>query len=215
MSSNFSIFKIGVGPSSSHTLGPMLAGNLFCTKIINRLSEIQRIVITFYGSLSLTSRGHLSDKAVIWGLNGLQAKDLDAEIQDTSIHKVLQEHTITLCGQKDIAFDYQRDAVFSKEFLPLHENGMTLQALDSNGGVLDEETYYSIGGGFVQIPCIERNAFGAIKAISAARMAMTRKSTPKVGLDEVIKTMHETGKDMNYKYKETALGGLAKNLSVC
>ena len=57
MSSNFSIFKIGVGPSSSHTLGPMLAGNLFCTKIINRLSEIQRIVITFYGSLSLTSRG--------------------------------------------------------------------------------------------------------------------------------------------------------------
>lgn len=138
MSSNFSIFKIGVGPSSSHTLGPMLAGNLFCTKIINRLSEI-----TFYGSLSLTSRGHLSDKAVIWGLNGLQAKDLDAEIQDTSIHKVLQEHTITLCGQKDIAFDYQRDTVFSKEFLPLHENGTTLQALDSNGGVLDEETYYS------------------------------------------------------------------------
>lgn len=148
-------------------------------------------------------------------MNGLQAKDLDTEIQDTSIHKVLQEHTITLCGQKDIAFDYQRDAVFSKEFLPLHENGTTLQALDSNGGVLDEEIYYSIGGGFVQIPCIERNAFGAIKAISAARMAMTRKSTPKVGLDEVIKTMYETGKDMNYKYKETALGGLAKNLSVC
>lgn len=72
-----------------------------------------------------------------------------------------------------------------------------------------------IGGGFVQIPCIERNAFGAIKAISAAKMAMTRKNTPKVGLDEVIKTMYETGKDMNYKYKETALGGLAKNLSVC
>ena len=70
-------------------------------------------------------------------------------------------------------------------------------------------------GGLVQIPCIERNAFGAIKAISAARMAMTRKSTPKVGLDEVIKTMYETGKDMNYKYKETSLGGLAKNLTVC
>ncbi|MGI7233844.1 L-serine ammonia-lyase, iron-sulfur-dependent, subunit alpha, partial [Campylobacter jejuni] len=70
--------------------------------------------------------------------------------------------------------------------------------------------------GLVQIPCIERNAFGAIKAISAARMAMTRKSTPMVSLDEVIETMYETGKDMNYKYKETSLGGLATNLkTVC
>ena len=71
-------------------------------------------------------------------------------------------------------------------------------------------------GGLVQIPCIERNAFGAIKAISAARMAMTRKSIPIVSLDEVIETMYETGKDMNYKYKETSLGGLATNLkTVC
>lgn len=71
-------------------------------------------------------------------------------------------------------------------------------------------------GGLVQIPCIERNAFGAIKAISAARMAMTRKSIPIVSLDEVIKTMYQTGKDMNAKYRETSLGGLAKTLSsVC
>ncbi|GAB0173636.1 hypothetical protein NHP164001_16570 [Helicobacter trogontum] len=71
-------------------------------------------------------------------------------------------------------------------------------------------------GGLVQIPCIERNAFGAIKAISAARMAMTRKNIPVVSLDEVIKTMYQTGKDMNAKYRETSLGGLAKTLSsVC
>lgn len=70
--------------------------------------------------------------------------------------------------------------------------------------------------GLVQIPCIERNAFGAIKAISAARMALSRKSTPRVALDEIIITMYETGKDMNAKYKETALGGLAKVVgSVC
>ena len=67
-------------------------------------------------------------------------------------------------------------------------------------------------GGLVQIPCIERNAFGAIKAISSARMAMTRKSKPIVTLDDVIKTMYETGKDMNLKYKETSLGGLAVTL---
>ena len=66
MSSNFSIFKIGVGPSSSHTLGPMLAGNLFCKKILSSLAHIERVLITLYGSLSLTGRGHLSDKAVIW-----------------------------------------------------------------------------------------------------------------------------------------------------
>ena len=71
-------------------------------------------------------------------------------------------------------------------------------------------------GGLVQIPCIERNAFGAIKAITASRIAMSRKSTPIVNLDDIIKTMYETGKDMNSKYKETSLGGLAKTLStVC
>ena len=71
-------------------------------------------------------------------------------------------------------------------------------------------------GGLVQVPCIERNAFGAIKAISAVRIAMSRTSKPIVGLDEIISTMYQTGKDMNHKYKETSLGGLAKTLSsVC
>lgn len=71
-------------------------------------------------------------------------------------------------------------------------------------------------GGLVQVPCIERNAFGAIKAISAVRIAMSRTSKPIVGLDEIISTMYQTGKDMNRKYKETSLGGLAKTLSsVC
>ena len=104
MSSNFSIFKIGVGPSSSHTLGPMLAGNLFCKKINKNLAQIERVLITLYGSLSLTGRGHLSDKAVIWGLNGLEAKHLSAIVQEESIKNALEGHKITLCGQKDIAF---------------------------------------------------------------------------------------------------------------
>lgn len=453
--SNFSIFKIGVGPSSSHTLGPMLAGNLFCKKIAKRLDEISKIKITLYGSLSLTGEGHLSDKAVIWGLNGLEAKNLSAAVQDEANKNALKNNQLNLCGKKMIKFDYEKDLIFSKEFLPLHENGMLIQAYDDKGGLIDEETYYSVGGGFVltakelekrdklstqdknenlnlkidnakdalelcdkngwdlaelsynyelqfhtkdeiraycleiwevmqevyyngthpndeylpgklhlrrrakglkeriamtadpmgiidfislyaiavaeenasgakvvtaptngacavipavmlylknhtigfsdekaikfllvamligsfykknasisgaeagcqaeigaassmaaaamatalganafkscnaaemamehhlgltcdpvaglvQIPCIERNAFGAIKAITAARMAMTRKSTPRVSLDEVIETMYETGKDMNYKYKETSLGGLATNLkTIC
>ncbi len=453
--SNLNIFKIGVGPSSSHTLGPMLAGNLFCKKISKKLDKIEKIQATLYGSLSLTGKGHLSDKAVIWGLNALEAKNLSAAIQEEANKNAIDKGKINLCGEKELQFNYEKDLIFSKEFLPLHENGMQIKAFNVKGETVDEETYYSIGGGFVltaaelekrdkgssqgknkkldielnnakqalelckkrdwdlaelsyryelqfhtkeeirsycleiwevmqevyyngthpsedylpgklrlkrrakglkervamttdpmgiidfislyaiaiaeenasgakvvtaptngacavipavmlylknhtigfsdekaiefllvamligsfykknasisgaeagcqaeigsassmaagamatvlganafkacnaaemamehhlgltcdpvgglvQIPCIERNAFGAIKAISAARMAMTRKSTPVVSLDEVIETMYETGKDMNYKYKETSLGGLATNLkTVC
>ncbi len=453
--SNLNIFKIGVGPSSSHTLGPMLAGNLFCKKISKKLDKIEKIQVTLYGSLSLTGKGHLSDKAVIWGLNALESKNLSAAIQEEANKNAIDKGKINLCGEKELQFNYEKDLIFSKEFLPLHENGMQIKAFNVKGETVDEETYYSIGGGFVltaaelekrdkgssqgknkkldielnnakqalelckkrdwdlaelsyryelqfhtkeeirsycleiwevmqevyyngthpsedylpgklrlkrrakglkervamttdpmgiidfislyaiaiaeenasgakvvtaptngacavipavmlylknhtigfsdekaiefllvamligsfykknasisgaeagcqaeigsassmaagamatvlganafkacnaaemamehhlgltcdpvgglvQIPCIERNAFGAIKAISAARMAMTRKSTPVVSLDEVIETMYETGKDMNYKYKETSLGGLATNLkTVC
>lgn len=450
--SNLSIFKIGVGPSSSHTLGPMLAGNLFCEKISHQLQKIHRIQIFFYGSLSLTGKGHLSDSAIIWGLNNVKAKDLDAPTQEKILTNALKNKKLLLCGTKEIDFEYEKDLIFSKQFLLLHENGLVVKALDKMGNIIDEETYYSIGGGFVktaqelqdikengiqeeqtgvklsfnhakdildfcqkegknlieasleyelqfnsldfinnycleiwqtmqevyqngvhpkdvtlpgklklnrrapglfnriqptadplgiidfislyaiavaeenasgakvvtaptngacavnpavmlylknhtvgfndqkaiefllvgmligslykknasisgaeagcqaeigvassmaaaamtsvlgadafvasnaaesamehhlgltcdpvgglvQIPCIERNAFGAIKAIMAARMAMSRKSTPKVTLDEVILTMYNTGKDMNLKYKETSLGGLATTLS--
>lgn len=455
MSSNLSIFKVGVGPSSSHTLGPMLAGNMFCEKIKDKITQITKIQIRLYGSLSLTGKGHLSDKAIIWGLSGLRAKELSAALQDRVFNKILQDKILVLNAQKELNFDYDKDLIFEKDFLPLHENGLKVSAYDENGEIIAEEIYYSVGGGFVmseaelqkhkdgaceqkhtkleldvnnasdalkiceerswdlaklsyeyelqfhtkeeiraycleiwevmqevyyngihpssdflpgnlhlkrrakglnerlamtsdplgiidfislyaiaiaeenasgarvvtaptngacavvpavmlylknhtvgfndekainflltamligsfykknasisgaeagcqaeigsassmaagamatvmgfdakiacnaaeiamehhlgltcdpvsglvQIPCIERNAFGAIKAISAARMAMSRKSTPKVSLDEVIKTMYETGKDMNSKYKETSLGGLATNLtSVC
>ena len=447
--SNLSIFKIGVGPSSSHTLGPLLAGNIFSSKLAN-LDSVERIKASLYGSLSLTGRGHLSDKALIWGLSGLEAKALTPALQSEILKNALEDHRLKLGGKKLIDFDYERDVVFAKGFLPLHENGLRFEAFDASGKILESEEYYSVGGGFVlnaqelksapkaydenldlninnakealsycaqrglslaqlsyeyelqfhskdfikdycleiwevmqevfhngchspqeylpgklnlrrrarglkdritvttdpmglidfislyaiaiaeenasgakvvtaptngacavvpavmlylknhtigfnddkaldfllsamligsfykknasisgaeagcqaeigsassmaagalatvlgasaykacnaaemamehhlgltcdpvsglvQIPCIERNAFGAIKAISAARMAMTRKSDPVVGLDEVIKTMYETGKDMNYKYKETSLGGLATNLTVC
>lgn len=480
--SNLSICKIGVGPSSSHTLGPLIAGNRFCTLVESKLDSIERVRITLYGSLSLTGRGHLSDRAILWGLENLQAKSLSKELQAATIARAYESHALNLCGRKLIGFEPERDIVFSDEFLPLHENALKIEAFGAGANAKsanDESTqdsaaeskaresktpestliesaiYYSIGGGFVksqqelqdersgsvvadelgeglfgidsattalylcdehgwslsqlsleyekqfapesairdycleiwqtmqevyaqgthpsdpylpgdlrlkrranglyerlqitsdplgiidfislyaiaiaeenasgarvvtaptngacavipavmlylknhtigfndekaveflltamligalikknasisgaeagcqaeigsassmaaaafatalgadakkacnaaemamehhlgltcdpvmglvQIPCIERNAFGAIKAISAARMAMTRKSTPKVSLDEVIATMYQTGKDMNAKYRETSLGGLATLSSVC
>ncbi|EJT3386172.1 L-serine ammonia-lyase, partial [Campylobacter jejuni] len=147
--SNLSIFKIGVGPSSSHTLGPMLAGNLFCKKVAKKLDEIDRVEVTLYGSLSLTGKGHLSDKAVIWGLNGLEAKNLSAAIQDEVNKNAIENAQIDFCGEKKLSFNYEKDLIFSKDFLPLHENGMKIKAYDCKGGLVDEETYYSVGGGFV------------------------------------------------------------------
>ncbi|RDU63493.1 L-serine ammonia-lyase [Helicobacter sp. MIT 14-3879] len=449
--SNLDIFKIGIGPSSSHTLGPMLAANLFCKILDNVIYKIQRIETTLYGSLSLTGKGHLTDKAVIWGLNAITPKDITPQISKDILNKAINSHSINLCGKKEIHFIYERDIIFNNDFLPLHQNALIFRALGEDSTLLAEETYYSIGGGFVknskeiqkkekispsfigfqvnsakdlmnlsnkntkslssiayeyelqfhtkehiydycleiwnvmqecfaqgcnpkelnlpgplnlhrrakglsericptmdpfgiidyislyaiaiaeenagggrvvtaptngacavipavmlylknhsigfndsmvvdfllcammigslykknasisgaeagcqaeigsassmaaaamatvlganvsqacnaaeiamehhlgltcdpvfglvQIPCIERNAFGAIKAISAARMAMNRKSIPVVGLDDVINTMYQTGKDMNSKYKETALGGLASTIkNIC
>ncbi|CAD7287047.1 L-serine ammonia-lyase [Campylobacter suis] len=453
--SNLEIFKIGIGPSSSHTLGPLVAANKFCENLDPYLDKLSHIKVQLFGSLSLTGRGHLSDKAVIWGLCGLSASELNANLQEEIISLALKQNIIKICGKKQISFNYDNDIIFEDKFLKLHENGLVFSAFDNQSEIL-KQTFYSVGGGFVmsevelksylfrkeevtkndlalmqvnnaadavkiceqngwdlaelslnyelqfhsldtiksycskiwetmqgvyasginpkdpnlpgvlnlhrrakglyarlyandepmaiidyislyaiaiaeenasgakvvtaptngacavipavmlylknhtqifseekavkflltammigsfykknasisgaeagcqaevgsassmaagamatiyganasvacgaaeiamehhlgltcdpvgglvQIPCIERNAFGAIKAIAAARMAIIRKSTPRVGLDEVIKTMYETGKDMNSKYKETALGGLAINVgSVC
>lgn len=147
--SNLSIFKIGVGPSSSHTVGPMLACNLFCEKLGDKLFTTHRVLIELYGSLSLTGRGHLTDLACIIGLNGVRARDLTPQLKDETITLALKHKSIKLGGKKDIAFDYEKDVVFYEDFLPLHENGMRVSAFNEMGELLCDQVYYSIGGGFV------------------------------------------------------------------
>ncbi len=169
--SNFSIFKIGVGPSSSHTLGPLLAANLFCEAISPRLDEINRVCITLHGSLSLTGKGHLSDKAVIWGLNALKAAELDAQIQATALQCAMKGE-LNLCGRKKIAFDYERDIIFSNDFLPRHENALTCVAYAADGGEIYRQIYYSIGGGFV----LSEDEFIARESADSTD---SRESTPK------------------------------------
>lgn len=106
--SNLSIFKIGVGPSSSHTVGPMVAGNLFCSTLESKLQDVVRVHITLYGSLSLTDRGHLTDKAIIWGLNNFKAQNITADLQHQALNDALELHKLNLCGKKEIAFDYEK-----------------------------------------------------------------------------------------------------------
>ena len=148
--SNLNIFKIGVGPSSSHTLGPMLAGNLFCKKIEKLLENIARIEIVLYGSLSLTGKGHLTDKAILWGLNDLKAKNLSPDLQEAVIKQVFENKKLNLCGKKELDFDYEKDLIFSKDFLPLHENALKISVFDANDERIYREVYYSVGGGFVK-----------------------------------------------------------------
>lgn len=148
--SNLDIFKIGVGPSSSHTLGPMLAAAQFLVKLGPNVHATARINCTLYGSLSLTGRGHLTDKAILWGLSGLQPTELTRQLQQQIVNKSFVEHKLKLNGEHEIHFDYREDLIFSKDFLPEHQNALRLQAFAADGALMCDETYFSIGGGFIK-----------------------------------------------------------------
>ena len=150
MHSNLNVFKIGVGPSSSHTLGPMLAANDFCQQIIKKLHAITSIEITLYGSLSLTGRGHLSDSAVIWGLSGLKALNITKDQQQECLKRAKNDRVLNLCGKKLINFNPILDIEFSREFLKEHENALTIKALSASKDIVEEKTYFSVGGGFIK-----------------------------------------------------------------
>ncbi|WP_104761585.1 L-serine ammonia-lyase [Helicobacter cetorum] len=144
-----SIFKIGVGPSSSHTIGPMEAGARFCELLKDVLEQVERIQITLHGSLSLTGKGHLSDEAVLIGLHGICANSLDINTKKAILHSVLENKLLMLANKKAINFDYDKDLIFDDNRLSRHENALVLQAFNANKELLKEETYYSTGGGFV------------------------------------------------------------------
>ncbi|KGK14333.1 L-serine ammonia-lyase [Vibrio navarrensis] len=149
MLSIFDIFKIGVGPSSSHTNGPMIAGYQFTQLLGEDLAKVQRVQVDFYGSLSLTGRGHHTDRAVILGLLGNRPDTIRMTSANLALHQAINEGLLSLCGERFITFHFASDVLFHRDNLPLHENGMTISAFDSQGKRIAFETYYSIGGGFI------------------------------------------------------------------
>ena len=149
MLSIFDIYKIGVGPSSSHTNGPMIAGFHFTQLIADRITEVVRVQVDLYGSLSLTGIGHHTDRATILGLLGNKPDTIKITSANEAMRRAIDSGEMQLSGSHTIGFNYQTDMLFHEDNLPLHENGMMITAFDQAGKVIIDETYYSIGGGFI------------------------------------------------------------------
>ena len=166
MISVFDIFKISIGPSSSHTVGPMKAGKQFVDTLQEKglLHKVTRLVVDVYGSLSLTGKGHHTDIAIILGLSGYLPDTVDIDAIPGIIRDVNTMHRLFIEeGQREIQFPVAECMRFHNEFLPLHENGMSITAF-CDGKIVHFRTYYSIGGGFI----VDEEHFGKESASELA-----------------------------------------------
>ena len=148
----FDIFKVGIGPSSSHTMGPMRAAREFVAGLERDglLAGTTEIAVRLYGSLALTGRGHGTDRAVIAGLEGAEPETVDPDGIEALLGRVRGTRRLRLLGRHEIGFDEPLQLLFmNHERLPRHSNGMRFDALGADGRVLREADYYSIGGGFI------------------------------------------------------------------
>ncbi len=146
----FDMLKIGVGPSSSHTLGPWRAAERFLNELKDEdlLHHVKNLSIDLYGSLSLTGKGHATDYAIMLGLSGQDPEYIPVQYIDSIVQSIKRNNEIKLANQYSIPFDAEKAILFNKNFLPFHANGMTFTA-HLNNGKNYTSTFYSIGGGFV------------------------------------------------------------------
>ncbi|MDA3915162.1 L-serine ammonia-lyase [Oleiagrimonas sp.] len=149
----FDLFKIGIGPSSSHTVGPMRAAARFTEQWLDRkglLDKVARVQCELHGSLAMTGRGHGTDKAVLLGFEGQWPDTVDPDAIADTLKRIRDSGRIHLLGRHEIEFNEKRDLLFNKrQKLPFHTNGMRYKAFDADGNELASREYYSVGGGFV------------------------------------------------------------------
>lgn len=146
----FDIFKIGVGPSSSHTVGPMKAARQFVQQLQASGISISQVSVTLYGSLAYTGKGHGTDSAIMLGLQGSEPATLDPDATEGTLRKIHENSELELPGIGVVAFDPAQDLVFELgPELPRHTNGMRFVAKSNDGSAVFSEDYYSLGGGFV------------------------------------------------------------------
>ncbi|MEF9522516.1 L-serine ammonia-lyase [Streptomyces anthocyanicus] len=184
----FDLFSIGIGPSSSHTVGPMRAARMFARRLRNEelLDSVTSVRAELYGSLGATGHGHGTPKAVLLGLEGDSPRTVDVESADDRVETIKSSGRISLLGDHEIAFSYDDDMVLHRrKALPYHANGMTLWAYDAEGAEVLTKTYYSVGGGFV----VDEDAVGADRIV----LDDTVLKYPFRTGDELLRLARETG----------------------
>ena len=148
----FDLFKIGIGPSSSHTVGPMKAAAMFARRLekAGQISQVARIEARLYGSLGATGKGHGTDTAIMLGLGGLLPDSIDPDTIESRIRQIREDASLLLNGEQRMAFKERSDILFLRnETLPFHANGARFLAFASDGEQIEERCYFSVGGGFV------------------------------------------------------------------
>ncbi|MEM9006287.1 MAG: L-serine ammonia-lyase [Cyanobacteria bacterium P01_F01_bin.86] len=155
----FDIFKIGIGPSSSNTLAPMKAAAWFVQGLAadRLLSQVHRVQIDLHGSLGATGRGHGSDRAVLLGLEGEMPESVNPDLVEGHLQRIQVTQSLWLLRRHAVQFEAKTDLCFHWKPLPFHPNGMVFTAFDTVGNILNQRTYYSVGGGFV----VDETAAGA------------------------------------------------------
>ncbi|MFF6881017.1 MULTISPECIES: L-serine ammonia-lyase [unclassified Streptomyces] len=184
----FDLFSIGIGPSSSHTVGPMRAAGLFVRRLRNEefLDSVASVRAELYGSLGATGHGHGTPKAVLLGLEGDSPRTVDVSSADERVEAIKAGGRLNLLGEHEIAFSFDDDMVLHRrKALPYHANGMTLWAYDASGAELLAKTYYSVGGGFV----VDEDAVGADRI----KLDDTVLKYPFRTGDELLRLAEETG----------------------
>ncbi|AIF41149.1 MULTISPECIES: L-serine ammonia-lyase [Dermacoccus] len=161
--SAFELYSIGIGPSSSHTVGPMRAAGRFLESLreAGLFDDVARVQVELCGSLGQTGHGHGSDKAVVLGLMGEDPETVDTDTADARFHAVKETHRLLLGGLREVPLDGDDLVLHRRKTLPGHPNGMIARALGADGSVLLERVYYSVGGGFV----VDEDALGADRVV--------------------------------------------------
>ena len=148
----FDLFKIGIGPSSSHTVGPMYAAKQFLFNYMEKfpLDKIASLKVELFGSLAFTGKGHGTDTAILMGLEGNEPASVDTEQIPARLDRIHITKTLSLMNEHSIPFEEKNSLIFNHDdILPHHSNGMRFKVFDTDGNILHEEDFYSVGGGFI------------------------------------------------------------------
>ncbi|MBO6816738.1 MAG: L-serine ammonia-lyase [Rhizobiaceae bacterium] len=222
------LFKIGIGPSSSHTMGPMVAAEMFLDEILNgewprRPGDVvHHIRVSLHGSLAFTGKGHATDRAVILGLSGEKPSKIRPDDVDSILEQVNRERCVSPPSHPEYRFDPDEDVIFNyDEMLPLHTNGMTFEAYSRAEELLLKRRYYSIGGGFVmeeeQFKAAESSLEPSGKQVpypfntAASMLEMAKKS----GLTIAEMQRHNEHTVLSEDKLETSLADIWKTMEDC